>query len=497
LRGITKRYGDLVANDGIDLSAAAGEIHAVVGENGAGKTTLMRVLYGMVQPDAGTIELDGAPVVLADPADALRRGIGMVHQRFELVDDLSALENLVLGAVPRRAGLVFDRRAARAAADRIAAELGVRIAWDRPVRELGVGDRQRLEIMRLLYHRSDVLIFDEPTGVLTPHEADELFAVVRRLAAAGRTVFFISHKLREVFALADTITVVRRGRVVWSGAAATSDPASLAALIVGERIEAAATERRAAAGPVTLEVDRLAVADDLGTLVLAGASFAVRRGEIVGIAGVEGSGQRELVETLVGLREPAAGTVRLDGRSLDGRPVRVRRERGLAYVAADRDHEGACPAASLAENLVAVGFRDRPFAVAGWLRWGTVRRWAAALLERYEVRGGGPETPARALSGGNLQRLVVARELHRPPRLLVAAHPTRGVDVRGIAFIHRQLAAARDGGAAVLLVSSELEELLALSDRLLVLFGGRVVAAVAPAEATPERLGALMTGVAA
>lgn len=497
LRGITKRYGPLVANDGVDLTVAAGEVHAVVGENGAGKTTLMRVLYGMVQPDAGTIEVEGQPVVLADPGAALRLGIGMVHQQFELVDELTALENLVLGRVPRRAGVVFAKRAALAEAETIAAELGVRLDWERPVRDLGVGDRQRLEIMRLLYHRSDVLIFDEPTGVLTPAEADELFAVIRRLAAAGRTILFISHKLREVFALADAITVLRRGRVVWSGPAAASDPAALAALIVGDRVEPPALARTAPPGPEVVAVEKLTVADDRGGIALRDAGFAVRAGEVVGVAGVEGSGQQELVEALVGLRRGERGTIRLHGRVLNGRSVRARRARGVAYIAADRDRDGACRAATLAENLVAVEYRQPAFGRFGVLSWPAIRRWAAALLARFGVAGGGPETPAAAISGGNLQRVAVGRELHRPPTFLVASHPTRGVDVRGTAFVHAQIAAARDAGAAILLVSSELDELLALADRLLVLFDGRLVAELPRAEATPQRLGALMTGLAA
>jgi simple sugar transport system ATP-binding protein len=495
LRGISKRYGALVANDDIDLSVARGEIHAIVGENGAGKTTLMRVLYGMVRPDAGAIELDGKIVDLPDPAAAIRLGIGMVHQRFELVEDLSALENLVLGRVPCSVGPVFDRKRALAEAEALAASLGARMPWQRLVRDLGVGDRQRLEILRLLYHQADVLIFDEPTGVLTPQEADELFAVLRRLAASGRTIVFISHKLREVLALTDAITVIRRGRVVWSGRADATDATTLAALIVGERVEAVALDVQSAPGREVLRVSGLAAADDHGRTAIRGAGFAIRAGEIVGIAGVEGSGQQELVEALVGVRRVERGAIALEGVDVTRIGVATRRARGLAYVPADRDHEGACLPATLAENLVA-GRQRRP-AFRAWrlLHWRTIGRWAAGLLERFAVRGGGPQTVARSLSGGNLQRVVVAREMGETPRLLVAVHPTRGVDVRGIAFIHAQLAAAREAGAAILLVSSELDELLALADRLLVVYDGRIVAE--RETATPDELGALMTGIAA
>jgi ABC-type uncharacterized transport system ATPase subunit len=495
LRGVSKRYGPLLANVDIDLSVARGEIHAIVGENGAGKTTLMRILYGMVRPDTGTIELDGAVVDLPDPAAAIRRGIGMVHQRFELVEDLTALENLVLGRVPCRIGPVFDRQRALAEAEALAATLGAHIPWQRLVRDLGVGDRQRLEILRLLYHRADVLIFDEPTGVLTPQEADELFVVLRRLAASGRTIVFISHKLREVLALADAITVIRRGRVAWSGRADATDAATLATLIVGERVESVAVANRSAPGREVLRVSDLTAADDHGRVAIRDAGFVVRAGEIVGVAGVEGSGQQELVEALVGLRRIERGAIALDGVEMTRRGVRERRARGLAYIPADRDHEGACLPATLAENLIAGRQRRPEFREMGFLRWRGIGRWAAELLQRYEVRGGGPRTAAGSLSGGNLQRVVVARELGETPRLLVAAHPTRGVDVRGIAFIHRQLMAARETGAAILLVSAELDELLALADRLLVLFDGRIVAEVTTA--TPEQLGALMTGVAA
>jgi simple sugar transport system ATP-binding protein len=495
LRGISKRYGPLVANDEIDLTVARGEIHAIVGENGAGKTTLMRILYGMVRPDAGTIELDGMPVEIADPAAAIRLGIGMVHQRFELVEELTALENLVLGRVPCRFGPVFDRGGALATAEQLAAALGARMPWQWLVRDLGVGDRQRLEILRLLYHRADVLIFDEPTGVLTPQEADELFAVLRRLAAAGRTIVFISHKLREVLAIADTVTVIRRGRIVWSGGAEGTDAATLATAIVGERVETRVPGERPPPGKEVLRVERLTVADDHGRVALRDAGFAIRAGEIVGLAGVEGSGQQELVEALVGLRRVERGTISLDDTTLNRLTVSERRARGLAFVPADRDQEGVCLPATLRENLLAGRQRRAELSRLGVLRWGVIHRWAAALLARFDVRGGGPLSAASALSGGNVQRLVVARELSEPPRLLVAAHPTRGVDVRGIDFIHRQLVAARDAGAAILLVSAELDELLALADRLLVLFDGRIVAELTTA--TPDRLGALMTGMAA
>jgi simple sugar transport system ATP-binding protein len=497
MRGITTRFGRLVANDAIDLDVARGEIHAIVGENGAGKSTLMRTLYGMNRADAGTIELGGVPVTIRNPAEAIALGIGMVHQRFQLVDSLTALENLALGRAPSRHGVVFDREAARAAGERLAAELGTRMAWDRRVRDLSVGDRQRLEIMRLLYRDADVLILDEPTSVLTPGEVDELFVVLRRLAASGRTILFVTHKLREVFAVAGWVTLLRGGKVIISTPTASIDPQTLATMIVGERLEERARAFAAATGSVVLRVEGLAAADDTGRIALQDAGITVRAGEIVGIAGVEGSGQRELVETLVGLRRAVAGEIALDDQAISRLGVRERRALGLGYISADRDGEGACRGATIAENVIATAYRQPAYSRRGWMRWPVIARATAGVIARFGVRGGNPDTRAGALSGGNLQRVVVGRELSPVPRLLVAAHPTRGVDLRGIAFIHQQLAVAREAGTAVLLVSGELTELLDLADRVLVLFAGRIVADLPVEEATPERLGALMTGVAA
>ena len=495
IRGLTKRYATIIANDAVDFDIQRGGIHAVVGENGAGKTTLMRVLYGLVEPDAGTIELDGLPVKISSPADAIRHGIGMVHQRFELVDQLSALENLALGALPHRR-LMFDRKAALAQARQLSGQLGTTFAWDRLVAHLSVGARQRLEIMRLLYRNADILIFDEPTSVLTPQEAKDLFNVVRGLAVQGKTVIFITHKLPEVFALADHVTVMRRGRVVASLPTQETDSHNLASLIVGERFERAALDASTQVGDLVLEVEHLSVCDDLGNLVVRDATLAIHGGEIVGIAGIEGSGQRELVEALVGLRQPTTGRILAHGQPVAGSSVWARRKRGFAFISEDRDSEGSCLPASLAENVFSINRESPALARKGWLRRGAILRLARSIISGFGVRGGSPGSPARALSGGNLQRLVLGRELSRTPDVLIAAHPTRGVDVRGINFIHRQLVEARRNGAATLLISEELGELIELCDRLLVMFEGRIVANLAASDARPEQLGLLMTGAA-
>lgn len=499
LRGITKSFGPVTANDGVDLDIMRGGIHAVVGENGAGKTTLMRIVYGLVQPDGGTYELDGRKVRLAGPASAIALGIGMVHQRFQLVDELSALENLVLGHTPRRLGILFDRRTALASARALELQLGVKMRWAQPVRTLGVGDRQRLEIMRLLYQGADVLIFDEPTSVLAPQEADELFATMRRLASEGRTVVFVTHKLREVFAVADQVTVMRRGRVVFDTPTAATDPTTVGAQIVGESLEA---PRRPAppamaSAKTRLKLDSVCVSNDSGEVVVRDVNLEVHAGEIVGLAGVEGNGQRELVEAVVGLRPASSGLIAIDGRRCDQLEVRARRGLGLGFISDDRDREGASLDGSLSDNAISLGYRRRPLSRHGVLHGAEVTAWTMQLLERFGVRGGGSRTPARALSGGNLQRLIVGRELREAPHVLVAAHPSRGVDVRGSASIHEQLLEARQGGGAVLLISEDVFELLDICDRIAVLFHGRIVADLPVEHAAPERLGLLMTGAAA
>ena len=481
----------MVACDRVDFAASPGSIHGIVGGNGAGKTTLMRILQGLEQPDAGRVIVDDVPVVLADPAAAFARGIGMVHQEFMLVDSLTLLENLILGREPARCG-VIDRASALAAAERLAASAGVQLDWDATVAEAPVHLRQTVEILRLLYRGADVLIFDEPTSVLAPQQVHDLLALLRHLRDEGRTILFISHKLDEVLAVADRITVLRAGRVVATTTPAQTDVASLAQLMVGEAVAPPRRAHVTARGAAVLSVHALGALDARGVRRLIGIDLDVHPGEIVGIAGVGGSGQDELVTALVGLRRAVAGTIVLDGANVTGASVASRRRAGLGYVSADRAHEGLSQQASISDNVLAGRHRDAPFARHGVLHPSVVRAHVAKVLALFSVMHGDAADPVGSLSGGNQQRVAIARELDRAPRLLVAAQPTRGVDIAGTAFIHARILAYRDAGGAVLLVSEELDQLLALADRILVLYRGRLGGTVEGARADPVRIGRMM-----
>jgi ABC-type uncharacterized transport system ATPase subunit len=500
-RAVTRRYGNVIANDGIDFAASPGSIHAIVGGNGAGKTTLMRILQGLERPDEGSVIIDDHPVILADPAEAFARGIGMVHQEFMLVESLTLLENLILGREPLRRG-VIDRAAALAAAERLAASAGVALDWSATVAEAPVHLRQIVEILRLLYRGTDVLILDEPTAVLAPQQVQDLLALLRRLRDEGRTIIFISHKLDEVRAIADRITVLRAGRVVAATTPAAADVRALARLMIGEPVEQPQRPQRPTlgGGPL-LSVRGLCVCDARGVQRLAGIDLDINAGEVVGIAGVAGSGQDELVAAVVGLRRAVAGTITFDGTDITACSVAARRQAGIGYVSADRAHEGLCLAASIRDNLIAGRHRAPPFARHGVLRPATIRAQTRRVLERFSVVYDDAGDAVGSLSGGNQQRVAMARELDRTPRLLVAAQPTRGVDIAGIAFIHARILAYRGTGGAVLLVSEELEELLALADRIVVLhrgrIGGVVEGSIKRRRDDIERIGRIMLGAAA
>jgi ABC-type uncharacterized transport system ATPase subunit len=500
LIGITKRFPGVVANHDVSLRVAAGEVHAVVGENGAGKSTLMKILYGMQRPDEGSIRVAGREVHLRSPGDAIAAGIGMVHQHFMLADNLTVLENVVLGAEPTRRGRL-QRGEARRRITGISEAYGLDVPPDALVEDLGVGDRQRVEILKVLYRGARVLILDEPTAVLVPQEVDELFGNLAELRREGLTVVFISHKLDEVLRVADRVTVIRAGTTV-----ATVDPASvsardLAELMVGGELPVPETRESTVTDTVQLDVDGLTVVAADGRRLLDEVTLRVHRGEVVGIAGVEGNGQAELVEALLGLRT-GPGTVRFRDRSgalldISRWSTRQRREAGIGYVPEDRHRQGLLLTSPLWENRVLGHQRERPNVRGGFVDRAGARRDTARIMREYDVRAPSPDTPAFALSGGNQQKLVVGREMSSDPLLLVAAHPTRGVDVGAQAAIWDLIRAARAAGLGVLLVSADLEELIGLSDTLHVMLRGRLVARLDPARLTPEELGSHMTGAAA
>ncbi len=492
LRGITKRFSGIVANDGIDLDLRRGEVHALLGENGAGKSTLMNVLYGLYRPDEGEILLGGEPVVFQSPRDAMGRGIGMVHQHFMLIPVMTVAENIVLGMEPTKHGLL-DYESARQRVREIAATFGFGINPDARVEDITVGQQQRVEILKALYRSADILILDEPTAVLTPQEAGELFEILRALSDDGLSIIFIGHKLDEVLALADRVTVLRRGKRVDTLPVEGATEESLAQLMVGRKVLLEIEKAETAAGDVLLRVDGLHVDDDRGVETVRGLSFDVRGGEIVGIAGVDGNGQSELIDALTGLRRPTGGRVELAGRDVTDGPVRAHYDAGIGHIPEDRQRRGLVLDFSIAENIALHDFRKEPASRYGWLSPDQLTDRAESLIGEFDVRGGGPETPARSLSGGNQQKVILAREIARDPRVLVAAQPTRGLDVGAIEFVHQRLIEERDEGRAILLVSLDLDEIRSLSDRILVLFEG-TIAAEFPPTASEAELGLAMTG---
>jgi ABC-type uncharacterized transport system ATPase subunit len=493
LHGITKRYPGVVANHDIDITVFHGEVHAIVGENGAGKSTLMKTLYGMHKPDEGEIEIDGEPVHFSSPGDAIRAGIGMVHQHFMLADNLTVLENIVLGAEPSRFGLL-DNRTARRRIKQISDSYGLGLRPDVLVETLGVGDRQRVEIAKVLYRGARILILDEPTAVLVPHEVDELFGNLRELKAEGLTVLFISHKLDEVLAVADRITVIRRGTTVSTVDPKQTTARRLAELMVGSELPVPELRESTVTDTVEISVDGLTVRAADGRALLDDITFTIHKGEIVGIGGVEGNGQAELVEAILGLRSADSGHISLSGQDITSWGTRKRRTSGISYIPEDRHRQGLLLEAPLWENRILGHQTEKPNARGPFIDIGGAKRDTTRIVAEYDVRTPGIEVTAASLSGGNQQKLIVGREMSGRPSVLIASHPTRGVDVGAQAAIWEHLRNARADGLAVLLISADLDELIGMSDTLQVILRGRLVAQMDPKTATPTELGAAMTG---
>ena len=493
LRGITKRFPGIVANDGIDFDLRRGEVHALLGENGAGKSTLMNILYGLYSPDEGEVLVRGEPVRISSPGDAIDRGIGMVHQHFMLIPVMTVTENIVLAVEPRRDGVLLDYGAARERVAELARSFGFAIDPDAKIQDITVGQQQRVEILKALYRRADILILDEPTAVLTPQEAVELFGILRNLQREGMSIIFISHKLNEVLDIADRVTVLRRGKKIETLPTAGATEEELARRMVGRDVVLRIDKAPSQPGEPLLTVEDLHVRDDRGLEKVRDVSFEVRTGEIVAIAGVDGNGQTELIDALTGLRRPESGRIVVEGRDVTGASARKHFEVGVGHIPEDRQRRGLVLEFSLAENIGLHDYRSKPYSRLGWLYPKRLLERARRLIAEFDVRGGGPKTPGGALSGGNQQKVILAREIDRDPRILVAAQPTRGLDVGAIEFVHRRLVEERDEGRAVLLVSLELEEVLSLADRILVIYGGEIVGEFPPSASEEER-GVAMTG---
>jgi ABC-type uncharacterized transport system ATPase subunit len=492
LRGITKRFGSLVANDGIDLSVAPGQVHALLGENGAGKTTLMNVLYGLMQPDEGEILLDGKAVRFHSPKDAIAAGIGMVHQHFMLVPVFTVAENVTLGIEEtNRAGLL-DRRKTRRDVGALSQRYGLEVNPDALVEDLPVGIQQRVEIVKALVREATVLILDEPTAVLTPAETEDLFRIIRRLKDGGTSIVFISHKLKEVQAIADTITVLRRGKVVGQRPPGTTED-ELALLMVGRDVQLRVSKGAAQPGEVVLDVAGLTVGDQAGRVLVNEMSFQVRAGEILGVAGVQGNGQTELCEALMGLRPTMAGRVTLNDQNLTRATPAQRLSAGIAYVPEDRQEDGLIGEFSVADNMVLDQYNKPPFASGINLQLDAIAANATERVREFDVRTTSTQTPVGTLSGGNQQKVILARELAHEHKVLIASQPTRGLDVGSIEFVHRRIVEQRDQGVAVLIVSAELDEIYALADRIAVMYEGKITG-IRPPTVPVEELGLLMAG---
>ena len=493
MQHITKRFPGIVANDDVSFDLARGEVHALLGENGAGKSTLMNILYGLYHPDDGEIKINGNAVQLGSPSAAINAGVGMVHQHFMLIPVMTVAENIVLAIEPTHAGIMLDLGEANERVREISDRFGLAVDPKAKIEDITVGQQQRVEILKALYREADILVLDEPTAVLTPQEARELFQIIRGLTAQGKSIIFISHKLNEVAEVADRITVLRRGKKIETLPAAGATEDSLARLMVGRDVLLRVEKGVANPSDTLLEVADLHVFDDRGIEKVRGLSLAVRAGEIVGLAGIDGNGQTELIDAMTGLRKVAAGTVQVAGEDVTNDSAHGHFVAGLGHIPEDRQRRGLVLEFSIADNIALHDYRSLPDSRFGWLFPRRLVERGARLVKEYDVRGGGPHTRAGGLSGGNQQKVVLAREIDRNPRVLIAAQPTRGLDVGAIEFVHRRLVEERDEGRAILLVSLELEEILSLSDRIVVIYEGEIVGEFPPST-SEEELGIAMTG---
>jgi len=493
MTGITKQFPGVLANSNVNFELRKGEIHALLGENGAGKTTLMKILYGLYQADEGQIELFNEKATVFSPNDAIRLGIGMVHQHFMLIPQFTVAENIVLGHEPKKL-VHLDITSAVKKVQEFSERYGLKVDPTARVENISVGMQQRVEILKALYHGADILILDEPTAVLTPQEITDLTNTMRELIARGKSIVFISHKLKEIISIADRVTVIRRGIVIGTRNTAGTDTNELAKMMVGRDVELTVQKTPAAPGKVVLDIQDLRALNNRKLPALRGISLQIRAGEILGIAGVEGNGQTELAEVLTGLRKITSGRILLNGAEIGGLSPRKIIEKNVSYVPEDRQRRGLVLDFSLAENIVLKHFYRPPFAKGIKMLWDKVRDYACKLIEEFDIRTPNENVPAGSLSGGNQQKVILARELSCDPDLLIIAQPTRGLDVGAIEFVHNRVVEARDQGKAVLLISLELDEIMALSDRIAVIYEGEIVGEMPASEATEEQLGLLMAG---
>lgn len=493
LKQITKRFPGIVANDSISLTLRKGEIHALLGENGAGKSTLMNILFGLYQPDEGSIKVNGETVTIDNPNKAIKLGIGMVHQHFKLVQPFTVTENIILGMEPKK-GINIDYKSASAQVAKLSEQYGLRVNPNSKIQDISVGMQQRVEIMKILFRGADILIFDEPTAVLTPQEIEELMVIMRRLVAEGKSIILITHKLKEIMEISDTVTIIRRGKVIDTVETDKTNPSELAEKMVGRGVSFKIDKNDPQIGQPVLQLNDIRVKDKHGISILNGLNLEVKAGEIVGIAGVDGNGQSELIEAITGLRKIDSGSIKLSGKEISNLPARKIIESGLSHIPEDRHKRGLVLDFSISENMILETYYKPPFNKGGFLQNAEIEKHAKSLVEQFDVRTPSVETKARSLSGGNQQKAIIAREIDKNPELLIAAQPTRGLDVGAIEFVHKQLIEQRDQGKAVLLISFELDEILNVSDRIAVIYEGRIVGEVLPQETNDQELGLMMAG---